>query len=188
MIQRVNFLEREIFFLTYRKMTVWGGCIAAVALLLYGSAFLQSTWVERRATKIFEEVSQLKVERDRVLSQVEEKAGAAGQGDKAVRESFERSPRWSSLLREVSHRMPAGLWLISLKTYQREDASGGRGVLLSGESDDSRQISLFLKELDGSSFFEKTLLTESKQEKRGMARVYTYTIDSGVSSSKGRGL
>ncbi len=180
MIEQVNFIERELFTLSYRKMALGAGSIMGAMLVLFGLTAAQVYWANRKITALTQEVNELKARRDKVMTEVEAKAGAHLPTAQSILDLLEKTPRWSLVLKEVARKMPPRLWMVSLKSYQRDNASGGRGLILSGEAENPKDISLFLEEIAGSRYFEKPVLSDSKQEKRGNTRVYVYTIDSGL--------
>ena len=181
-MERINFVERELFFLTYRKMAIWGAGILSLLLLFYAAQFLQTIFVEKRIAQIVQEVEQLKAEQRRVLEEAQEKKGENLEGRGAIRAIFEKAPQWSFILKKLGEKMPSGLWLISIKSYPKEDPFIERGLLLSGEAEQAGEISSFLEKMEASQEFEKAVLTESKQESRGSGKIYIFTIDSVVST------
>lgn len=179
MIERINFLEKELFVLTYLKIGQWMGLMVGVLALLYGLQLGRVHSNQVQVDRRMDEVNQLKTQREKFLVQGNDKT-ALTQGDQTIRQYFEKSFEWSGILGELTKIMPAGLWLVSLKSYAKSDMASGHGLILSGEAEDPQQIPIFLHGLATSKYFENPVLTISKQEKRGTGKVYTYTIDSGL--------
>lgn len=184
MIEHVNFYEKSAFVLTYRKIAASGIALAGILGLLYGFLWLRGEFIEKKIIKMTEEVNQLKIMQEELFSQTE--ADKAISGPELVRQYFNRSPRWSHVLGRMVGIMPSGVWLVSLKSYEKMDLASGRGLLLSGEAKEARDVSLFLEDLDSSPFFVNPILTDSKQEQRGTTRVFTFTIDMGIRSLTSR--
>lgn len=184
-MERINFIERELFFLTYRKMAIWGGVALSFLFLFHGAQSLQTLFVEKRIAKVIQEVEQLKDQQRRVLEEAQEKKGENLEGRGAIRSILEKAPRWSLVLKKLGEKMPSGVWLISLKSYPKEDPFIERGLLLSGEAEEVGEISNFLEGLETSREFEGAVLTESKQESRGSGNIYIFTIDSIISKMTG---
>ncbi|MBI2083286.1 MAG: PilN domain-containing protein [Deltaproteobacteria bacterium] len=180
MIQHVNFFEKATFVLTYRKMATVVVMLVGFFVLSYGLVWVQAGYFEKKVLKLTEEVNQLKIKQEKLFT--ESTATKDLSGKELVRQFFSRLPQWSQVLQRMVKVMPTGVWLVSLKSYEKADLSSGRGLLLSGEAKEARDVSLFLKELDLTPYFVKPILTDSKQEKRGTARVFTFTIDLGISS------
>ncbi len=179
MIQHINFLERDYFVLSYRRMALLAAGFLGVAVLVYGLLILQTFLIGVRSARVSEEVNQLKLQRERVIAKAQEARTPGPQGETMVRQSLEESLRWSAILKKMTREMPSGVWLVSLKSYDRS-GTFGRGLILSGEAVDARNITRFLNELSRTPFFDQPVLTESKQEIRGAGKVYTYTIDTAV--------
>ncbi|MBI4373739.1 MAG: PilN domain-containing protein [Deltaproteobacteria bacterium] len=179
MIQHVNFLESQVVLLSYRRMLQLAAGLAGFMVLLYGMAMLQSLYLERKTGRLTAEVNQLKLRQEKLFTEAvtEQSLG----GTQLVRQSFVRMPVWSRVLQQLVRLMPDGVWLTSLKSYEKSSLSSGRSLLLSGEAKEARDISRFLRELDLTSYFVNPILTDSKQEMRGSGRVYTFTIDLGIS-------
>lgn len=179
-VDRVNFIERELFVFTYRKI-LWAGVLFILLLCLtYGLQWARAALWNSRVSKMTALVAELKTEQEKRLAEAEARFGTGGEKGESLRQSFERSPRWAASLMELTKKMPSGTWLVSLKSYARESVSTGRGLLLMGEAEEPRQVSLLLQVISGSPYFENPVLQSSKQEMRGTSRIYTYTIDTGL--------
>jgi len=186
-IQRINFIEREPFVLTYRRMLEIGGAAAAVCLFLFGMQFGRVHLAEARQERLEKEVQALREESDRIFKQM-----SASGGPQSAREAltslFEKAPPWAALLKEMTAEAPRSVWLTGLKSKEGAGGAGMIGLQLSGHSEEAGSVAQFLKSLTASSFFQNVVLASSKHEMVSGSDVYSFVIDLSVSSSEGKGL
>ena len=75
MIQRINFIERAPFQLTYRKFVWLGVVLVGFFLLFYGIQLVRVAWLERRVTSLTSEVTELKRQKEKQMRELTGKAG-----------------------------------------------------------------------------------------------------------------
>jgi len=186
-IQRINFIEREPFVLTYRRMLEIAGAVAACCLLLFGIQWARVRLADARMVRLESEIQTLREESDRLFRQM-----ASSGGPQSAREAlltlFEKAPPWGALLKELTATAPRSVWLTSLKSKPNTAAPGMPGLEIIGRSEEAGSVAQFLKSLTTSSFFQNVVLASSKRETASGAVVYSFVIDLSVASPEGRGL
>lgn len=183
-VQRINFIQQEGFTLSYRRMMMGVGAVAAFCLLLFGIQWLRITYTNRQSAKLDVEVKQLREERDRISKQV-----ATIQGEMSARDFlanfFERTTPWTAIFKELAAVMPRSLWLTGVKSPERTDPSVPVSLQLSGRSEEAVSIARFLKALNASSFFDGVILNSSQQIDSGDTTGYLFAVDVSIKPQKG---
>lgn len=192
MIQRINFIERAPFQLTYRKFVWLGAVLVGLFLLFYGIQFVRVAWLERRVIGLTSVVTELKGQREKRLREVATESGESGESgnvQEALLKELGSGVTWSGLLRELTSSVAPSLWLTSIKSYEKGDSPSKRALLLNGQAEEAGSVTIFLKSLEESPRFENVVLTSSKQE-NGVAsrRLYQFSIDLVVSRASSGGL
>jgi Tfp pilus assembly protein PilN len=186
-VKRINFIEKEPFVLSYRKMLWIGGILVGVAVLFYGAQRTRVFVLEKKVTQLNSEVTKLKEERDRRLKELE---GASGDPTASARSVlfriFDDPLTWSVLLKELTLQIPNSLWLSSVKSHEKPDAPSQRGIGLDGQANGAEAVSHFVKSISESPYFEKVILTSSEQAKKSQGESYEFSIDLVLTSRKGR--
>lgn len=184
MIQRINFIEKKPFILTYRKMVLLGGGLFGLAILFYGLQMVRLVSIEKRITKLTVEVTKLKAERERRLKELAGETGAAAGAQAVLIQYFDDPLSWAALLNELTSETPRSLWLTSLKSSEKADDASKRGMTINGQADEASAVTSFVKSLSDSPYFEKVILTSLKQEKGTKRESYQFAIDLGLTSQK----
>ena len=183
-IQRINFIEREPFVLTYKKMIIMGGALFGVVLFFYGVQLTRLLWIEKNVTRLTEEVTQLKASRERALLEAGSETGGLVSARAALLKILTHATSWSAVVRELTTETPHSLWLTSLKSYEKAESLSRRGLLLNGQAEEAESVTFFLKALSGSPYFTNVVLTSSKQESGPSGLLYQFSIDLIVTPSK----
>lgn len=186
-VQRINFIEKAPFVLTYRKMISIGGALFGLILMIYGFQIARTFLMEKRITQLNETVSKLKADREKALQEVASEAGGPAGARSILLKMLNESVSWSVFLRELTSQTPRSLWLTSFKSYEKADASSRRGVILNGRAEDAGTVAHFLKALSLSPLFENVVLSSSKQGTGNEGSVYEFSIDLAVKMPKGGG-
>ena len=187
-VQRINFIERAPLVFTYRRMMKIGGGLLGILLLVYGCEAGRAALAGRKAERLSLEIGRLKAERERILKVTEaETPGYEAVARAALINLFEKSLTWSSVLRDLTDETPRSLWLTSLKSSERPDALSRRGIQVKGQSEDAATVTLFLKSLSDSPYFEHIVLTSSRQESGPHGPFYSFDIEMAVKPVIGKG-
>lgn len=184
MTQRINFIERKPFILTYRKMVLFGGGIFGMLILFYGVQAVRLVSVEKKIAKLTAEVMKLKQEKEKRLKALEASAlaGSAAGAQAALVQYFDDPLIWSSFLNELTSQIPRSLWLTSLKSQEKKDAR--QGMVIEGRAEEASAVTALVKSLANSPYFEKVVLTSLKQEKGDRGLHYKFAIDFGLASQR----
>ena len=186
-IQRINFIERAPFVLTYRKMVMVGGVLFGVVLLLGGLQAARTVWYNRQVLRLSAEVTRLEAERERVLRESAPAVGSDASANPALLEAFKNALPWSILLKELTAQRPLSLWLTSFKSSEKAEVPSHRVLLLNGQSEEAGAMTLFLKSMADSPYFENVILTSSKQEVVAGSPVYQFSADLSVKAPVAKG-
>ncbi len=186
-IQRINFIQKDPFVLTYKRMLLFGGALIGLCLFLVGVQGVRLVYSQRQATQMTEEVKRLRDERDKLFKQSSNAEGELSARD-ALLNLFEGAPPWVAILKELTAVTPRSLWLMGLKSSPRADAASPLSLQLSGRSEEAASIARFLKSLNGSSFFKNVVLVSSRREAPTKGGGYSFSIDLTAASAEGKGL
>lgn len=177
MIQRINFIEKAPFEFTYRRLVVIGGAIVGFLFLLYGLELTRVLWLGRKVVRITEEVTQLKVAREKQLKELTSSSEGSTNVQEALLKELILPPTWSMILKELTGSLPPSLWLTSIKSYEKAEVASKRGILLNGQAEEAAAVTVFIKKLEESPKFENVVLTSSKEESGRNGRLYQFAID-----------
>ncbi len=184
-IQRINFVERAVFVLTYRKMLRIGGLWILFFLVLSASEWTRTIALAKISSHLEVEVNQLKAEREAIMKQVASASAVPQNPKESLMQIFDRTPPWSSLLKELSSKTPRGVWLTQIKTVEKSGPSLP-GLTLSGRAGEAGQLTQFLQSLSETTFFDSVVLTSSTKLKEGTGD-YEFEADLAIRSATGRG-
>lgn len=182
-IQRINFIDQERLDFSYRKLLGIGLLLVAACGFLYGAQFLRIRLMDQRIVALSAEVVTLKTEQARIKKENAAVSDVPVTARSTLAALFQKSLGWSLILREFSRLTPSSLWLTSLKSYEKAEASAKKGILLGGFSKDMETLARFVKILSDSDFFEKVILTTSAQDKSSQEPRYQFAIDVAVKRS-----
>ena len=193
-IQRINFVERERFGLTYRKMIVVAGVVIGVVAMAVGIQVIRVVSLGRNMTQLTVEVKKLKAEQEKIFK---ETGGNAEQVDarEVLIGLIDSAPPWSMILRELAARTPRSVWLTKLKSLPRVAAAdpqahqAPQGIELSGHADEAGRVAQFVKLLQQAPLFGDVILVSSKKGGEGsLATAYEFAIGLSVKSARGKGI
>lgn len=124
MIERINLIEKTPFKFSYSKLARAGIAIVALCALVYGGRFLQLKFYKDKVATLSETITTLKEEQQQLIKTVPKRTepGAAG----TLKSLFLQSPRWADMIEDISLRMPATLWLTSIKGVVRAAPKPGK--------------------------------------------------------------
>ena len=205
-IQRINFLEKKPFALTYRNMTVIGGALVAFCLLLYGVQFTRSLRLDKRKQVLSMEVQTLNKEKELFMRAVASASGTAALSEtRTVLLGFlDHSISWPAVLRELSVQAPASLWLTTVTCNEKgavlaapvgnkenqppatatATASSRIDLAINGQAVQAVSIASFVKSLSTSPYFKNVNLTSIQQVKNPQGDVYQFVVELTVVAGK----
>jgi Tfp pilus assembly protein PilN len=183
-VKRINFIEKEPFVLTYRKMMMIGAASFAMAFLFSGMQMGRAALLNKKARHLEVEINKLKAEKDRRLREAiaaESEAKLSG-SRKAILNFLEEALPWPLLLRELASRTPQSVWLA---TFDSQSTGGvSRSIHLTGYSLKAAQAALFAKAISESPYFKGVTLKSLQQEVGVSGERYRFEIDFEAMSDK----
>lgn len=186
-VDRINFIQKSPWTFTYGRIVFIGGLAFGLCLLLSGGQFGRGWLLERRAVAITGEIEALKIQREKMLEEISRKTGGGLlAAQEKLREPFEKAPDWSALLKMLSLDLPPSVWIESLKTNDKPEASSGRGVILEGRASRAQAISELVETLSKSELFGNVVLGSSRSESGGDVSIYRFTLEAHLKKG-GRG-
>lgn len=189
-IQRINFIEREPFVLTYRKMLLMGGTIFGCVILLSGIQTWRMASLAKKVTRLSAEVTQLEQEHERRLRESAVLSGSSTPSARsALLQIFDDSPAWSSLLREITYQAPRSLWLTSVKSVENDkNTLGTRAqMILEGRASEADAPAHFAQSLASSTLFDSAVLSSMKRNIGTTGEFYEFEVNLVISSTKKNG-
>ena len=162
MIQRINLIEREAFRVTYGTILKAFGVSFFICLVMYLIVALSAVQTATHIRLLTGDIERLKVEREKLMNR--ENSTQATGPLKDIVFQLEKRPPWSQLLGNIAATLPANVWLASLKGFDKEEASSKKGIIFNGSAKTAQGVSALLANLEASPYFEKVVLTSSKEE------------------------
>ncbi len=185
-VQHINFIEKEPLTLTYRAMIMIVLFLAACSGATYSVQKMRLTYLQRQVTVLESELKTLKSNRDRIMTEI------AKQGEKsnlskarmALVPFFEDSGEWSVLLKEITARIPHSLWLMDIHSMGQKDAAAKKRIKINGEAYQPEVVTLFVKALGSSPYFEQVILGSLEQKLDKTGTTFEFSIEMGIASKK----
>lgn len=184
-VVRMNFLRHRAAGFTYRHMMfiIVGWCLF---LGLIGSTqILRQVYIGmniKGANKELVEMNKLKEEQLTKIRSLSQKDVG-----KSVKENLttmlESSPQWSKMLRYMTRKLPAQVWLDSLKIVEEKEKEGGYILNVEGKTKSQRALTNFILTIEKDGVFKNTEIISTKLE-AGSADLLVYTLKSNPVVSK----
>lgn len=163
MIQRINFLRKKAFEITYAALLVAFGSVLLICLLGYGATRLQQGGAARRRTALTAEIATLKEEREQLLHQGE--LSQASGPWAAIQQALEQEPSWPQILSSLAASLPPNVWLVSFKSFIKDENPAAKGVVFHGAARSPQALAAFLTSMGKTPHFTDIVLTSSNQER-----------------------
>ncbi len=158
MIQRVNLIEREVLRFTYEQILKGAIILPLIFLALYAFQTAMSFYLSSEEKTLSADIERLKNQREENLKNKSKTIEPGPMME--LSQIFSKNPDWSKFLSDLTLRMPASVWLTSIKTSN----ASGNSVVMQGISHDSLDLSDFLNRLSQSPFIANPVLSTSKRE------------------------
>jgi hypothetical protein len=176
-VERVNFIEKGKFALTYRKMAelcgIWVLFCFFIFLLLAG----HSWWAGKSLESYRHKLSELNVKKDKTMALLEvSTAKPASANIKGLADIYAGFPTWSEIMLYLSKSMPAQAWLKSVSTTYAENGANFRKIEIRGESQNTSSVAKFVKELNGVPLFHNIILNKSFRNVKDGKQRYSFVI------------
>jgi Tfp pilus assembly protein PilN len=179
-IGRMNFLQRSGATLTYRTMVKFVLAWFIFMGLVYGVQMLRSYLLGREMASARESVEQLNAKKSVHLRRVEavsrQRVGASTK--ETLGEILQTAPHWSMVLKALTSRLPAQVWLDVVKVELDEDDQ--QYIVMKGKASSQRELTNFILSLESSSRFARTVLVGTKhaggKSKDSLYEITTYPL------------
>lgn len=199
MIERINLIPDEIL---VDKKTVQKRPLIISVLVIYflclGAVYI---YQKAKVKKRLNNVEQAKMQRDELIAQntryreVIERINLVQKREDDIKKRLavissilEERVYWSEILRNLTHRIPDGIWLTSLSTNDLAkepgkspaDSIGGKGVKFNGTALSNSAIAAFVFALENSSDFENVVLVYSQKNESQDRDLYDFEISTDI--------
>jgi Tfp pilus assembly protein PilN len=175
MAERINFLEKGAYVITYKKMVM---LIAAWVAICFSIFIFESIFrwvVHSRLNMLVKHHSELSSEQQKAMALLEAtKESFVKPEMKKLSEIYDNYPAWSRVLYEVAKRRPSLVSLTEITTAFGTEGGGTRKMELSGRGQGADMIANFVSTLNNSSLFRNVML--NKSAKASGEREYGYTF------------
>lgn len=199
MIERINLIPDEIL---VDKKAVQKRPLIISVLVIY-SLCLGVVYIYQKAKvkKRLNNVEQARMQRDELMAQntkyreVIERINLVQKREDDIKKRLavissilEERVYWSEILRNLTHRIPDGIWLTSLSTNDLAkapvkspaDSIGGKGVKFNGTALSNSAIAAFVFALENSSDFENVVLVYSQKNESQDRDLYDFEISTDI--------
>lgn len=183
-IQRINFVEKKLLALTYRTLLMSLGFVIVLGGLLMGVTTLRLVLVGKKVQKVQNEVSVLKSEHEKILSQLSTSSTEQEQAQSTLVRIFMESPAWSVVLKEITLHTPHALWLTEIKSIEKSESPSRRGLTLNGEAYQAATITSFVKSLASTPAFTQVVLRSLQQKISPHGESYQFSIEMAMKGTK----
>lgn len=176
MVQRINFIEKGAFALTYKNMLLFAGALCLVCVVIHGGFMLQNGWVKNKAAEIKKQVQELTVQKDKALAAMQIAQSQAIVTAAPLASLFVKVPIWSTTLGEIGQKMPKQIWLSTIRSTDIGDRTDIKKIEIAGKSASHAAVAQFVGAIDSLDKFQNTVLVTSKKDTVG----YSFLINTEV--------
>ncbi|GEM_PF-3463447 len=182
-VERINFIEKEPFQLTYRKMLFIGGGLFVFIILLSSLQWVRAGMIEKSVVQLNNEIVNLKAEREKLVRQAAPNlAGNFAGAQTELLKIFDTPFSWAGILRDITAQISRSLWLINVDSSDKDGGSLQKGLILKGRAEEASAITSFVKALAESTRFENVILTSTKQTTGPNGTFYDFSVDLAIRS------
>lgn len=195
MIERINLIPDEI--LIDKKAVQKRPLIISVFVIYFLCLGAVYIYQKAKVKKRLNNVEQARMQRDELIAQntryreVIERINLVQKREEDIKKRLavisailEERIYWSEILRNLTHRIPDGIWLTSLSTNDLAkvpgkspaDSIGGKGVKFNGTALSNSAIAAFVFALENSSDFENVVLVYSQKNESQDRDLYDFEI------------
>lgn len=199
MIERINLIPDEI--LVDKKAVQKRPLIISVLVIYFLCLGAVYIYQKAKVKKRLNNVEQARMQRDELIAQntryreVIERINLVQKREDDIKKRLavissilEERVYWSEILRNLTHRIPDGIWLTSLSTNDLAkepgkspaDSIGGKGVKFNGTALSNSAIAAFVFALENSSDFENVVLVYSQKNESQDRDLYDFEISTDI--------
>lgn len=176
MVQRINFIERGAFTLTYRNMILIAAGLAVLCALLHGLFILRFAMLKNKASELKQQVAELSVQKDKALAAMQIAQARAVTTAAPLIALFVKMPVWSQALAEMVANMPKQVWLDTIRSVSIGELADVRKLEISGKSASNSAVAQFVSNLEALDDFSNASIVSTKKETFG----YSFLINAEV--------
>lgn len=182
MKERVNFLEKGAFVLTYKKMMLIVGAWIVFCLVIFAIQSIYGLWVSEKLKNSKNILVQLNAKKEQTMALIEAtKSPQIAPDAKELSEIYLGFPVWSEVVAAVSRHMPPEAWLSSISSAYFSERSMNRKIEINGTAKNTASIARFTEELNKDPMFLNIILNKSDRvqdadKKQGSSQGYSFVI------------
>lgn len=179
MVQRVNFLERGKYTLTYQNMALVTALWFFCCLLVQGAMVLHGIWTKAKLQGVekAEQMFNEEFHRQLQLAQVSKSHERTGTAIQSLASVFEQLPPWSQALTQMAAVVPSQVWLTIVKSVGTPDDNRRRHINIEGRGRSAEAITQFMQKLDETTAFENVALSRSSKDAEPQELIFTIAAD-----------
>ena len=179
MVQRVNFLQRGTYSMTYQNVAIVFGLWFFLCVVVYGGFVLQGVWVKTKllAAKETQKALATEFEKQAQLAQASKRVERTGTAILSLASIFEQLPRWSKALTGLAESVPGQVWLTNMKTTVPTAGFSLRHIEVEGRGRSAESITQFVQRLDEQPLFENVVLSRSTRDVELQDLIFTVAAD-----------
>lgn len=178
MIQRINFIEKGKYALTYRNMLILVGLWVLFCVFIFLVESGYGWWVSGKLALRKQALDELNYRKERAMALVE--ATKTKQNTttaiKSLSEIYANYPAWSEVMMHLSNSIPAQLWLTGIGSEYLSKDSFFRRVEISGQGQSAASITQFVKQLNKAPIFHNVFLNSSKKLEEEKRLGYSFIV------------
>ncbi len=176
MVQRINFIEKGAFALTYRNMILFAVAMFVLCSLVHGLFVLRYAMLKNKANELKKQMAELSVQKDKALAAMQIAQAHAVSTSAPLIALFAKMPVWSRSLGEMVDIMPKQVWLEIIRSVSLGDQNDVKKLEIVGKSASNSAVAQFVSNLDALDNFRNTSIVNTKKEVYG----YSFLINSEV--------
>lgn len=171
MIQRVNFIEKGAYTITYKNMLMFAGLVCVVCLLINGLFVLRVAMLKSKVAEGKKQIAELTIQKEKALAamQIAQTQSVASAAPLAA--LFVKMPRWSAALADISKRMPKQIWFEQIRSTTIGERTDMKKLEIAGKSLSHSSIAQFVNLLEDSDLFSNSVLLKSERADGGYSFV-----------------
>lgn len=178
MVQRVNFIEKGTYSITYKNMVVFALLTCMVCGLVQGMFVLRVALLKNKVAEMKKQIAELTIQKEKALAAMQIAQTRSNLSSAPLAALFMKMPMWSAVLSEVSNRMPKQVWLDELRSSDI-GTTDMKKLEIAGKSMSHASIAQYVNSLEDSELFSNTVLVRSDKNKEKGA--YSFVINTEAS-------